>query len=138
MKTRLAFYIIFLLLPFLALAQSQEQYYLYNIIEVPSSIDSKNFDIKVDNGHTIEKLKDANGKKIKFATRAGVLMYFQSIGWEFAGTLTNSAGTHSASVTYTYWIIRKPVSKEEAQKAAEDAIKNEDNNNTNKDFDYFN
>ena len=68
-----------LFLPIIAFAQSQnqEQYYLYNIIEVPSSLDSKNFEVKVDNGETIEKLKDSNGEKIKFKTRASVLMYFQ-------------------------------------------------------------
>ena len=60
MKLKVLSLIIAFILPVFAFAQSQdqEQYYLYNIIEVPSSIDSKNFEVKVDNGETIEKLKD--------------------------------------------------------------------------------
>lgn len=115
------------LVPIFAFAQNHEQYYLYNIIEVPSSIDSKNFEVKVDNGETIEKLKDSNGEKIKFKTRASVLMYFQSLGWEMAEATSRSSGSSyhgtGSSTTYTYWIIRKPISKEEAIRAAENAIK---------------
>ena len=116
-------------MPVFAFAQSQgqEQFYLYNIIEVPSSIDSKNFEVKVDNGETIEKLKDQNGEKIKFKTRASVLMYFQSLGWEMTEATSRNKGSSyqgtGSSTTYTYWIIRKPISKEEAFRAAENAIK---------------
>ena len=131
MKTKIITLIIFLVLPMIILAQNQDQYYLYNIIEVPSSIDSKNFTIKVDNGQNIEKLKDTNGKSIKFKTRASVLMYFQSLGWEMAGVTTRSSGSSfqgtGSSTTYTYWIIRKPITKEEAIQAAENVFKENDN-----------
>ena len=129
MKHKVLLLIIAFFLPVFAFAQSQgqEQYYLYNIIEVPSSIDSKNFEVKVDNGETIEKLKDSNGEKIKFKTRASVLMYFQSLGWEMAEATSRSSGSSyhgtGSSTTYTYWIIRKPISKEEALRAAKNAIK---------------
>ncbi len=112
-----------LFLPIMAIAQSQDYYYLYNIIEVPSSIDSKNFEVKVDNGETIEKLKDQNGEKIKFKTRASVLMYFQSLGWEMTEQTSNISGSNVATETYTYWILRKPISKEDAFRSAENAIK---------------
>ena len=130
MKRKVLSLVIFVLfLPIIVFAQSQdqEQYYLYNIIEVPSSIDSKNFEVKVDNGETIEKLKDSNGEIIKFKTRASVLMYFQSLGWEMATATSRSSGSSyqgtGSSTTYTYWIIRKPISKEEALRAAENAVK---------------
>ena len=129
MKLEVLSFIIAFVLPVFAFAQSQgqEQYYLYNIIEVPSSIDSKNFEVKVDNGETIEKLKDSNGEKIKFKTRASVLMYFQSLGWEMTEATSRSRGSSyqgtGSSTTYTYWIIRKPISKEEALRAAENSIK---------------
>ena len=130
MKRKVLSLVIFVLfLPIIVFAQNQdqEQYYLYNIIEVPSSIDSKNFEVKVDNGETIEKLKDQNGEKIKFKTRASVLMYFQSLGWEMTEATSRNKGSSyqgtGSSTTYTYWIIRKPISKEEAFRAAENAIK---------------
>ena len=125
MKLKVLSLIIAFILPVFAFAQSQdqEQYYLYNIIEVPSSIDSKNFEVKVDNGETIEKLKDSNGEKIKFKTRASVLMYFQSLGWEMTEATSKISGTSSVTDTNSYWIIRKPISKEEALRAAENAIK---------------
>lgn len=125
MKLKVLSFIIAFSLPVFAFAQSQgqEQYYLYNIIEVPSSIDSKNFEVKVDNGETIEKLKDSNGEKIKFKTRASVLMYFQSLGWEMTEATSKISGTRSVTDTNSYWIIRKPISKEEALRAAENAIK---------------
>ncbi len=126
MKRKVLSLVIFVLfLPIIVFAQNQdqEQYYLYNIIEIPSSIDSKNFEVKVDNGETIEKLKDSNGEKIKFKTRASVLMYFQSLGWEMAETTSKISGTSHLTDTNLYWIIRKPISKEEALRAAENAIK---------------
>ena len=126
MKRKVLSLVIFVLfLPIIVFAQNQdqEQYYLYNIIEVPSSIDSKNFEVKVDNGETIEKLKDSNGEKIKFKTRASVLMYFQSLGWEVSETTSKISGTSHLTDTNLYWIIRKPISKEEALRAAENAIK---------------
>ena len=125
MKLKVLSLIIAFILPVFAFAQSQDQelYYLYNIIEVPSSIDSKNFEVKVDNGETIEKLKDSNGEKIKFKTRASVLMYFQSLGWEMTEATSKVSGTSHLTDTNSYWIIRKPISKEEALRAAENAIK---------------
>ncbi len=110
--------VITITFPFFIQAQNLEQYYAYNIIEVPSSIDSKNFEVKVDNGKTIEKIKDNNGKNIKFKTRSSVIMYFQSLGWQLAETTSRSSGYSyqgtGGSTTYTYWIIRKPITKEEA------------------------
>ena len=126
MKRKVLSLVIFVLFfPIIVFAQTQdqEQYYLYNIIEVPSSIDSKNFEVKVDNGETIEKLKDSNGEKMKFRTRASVLMYFQSLGWEMTEATSKISGTSSVTDTNSYWIIRKPISKEEALRAAENAIK---------------
>lgn len=125
MKLKVLSFIMAFCLPVFAFAQSQvqEQYYLYSIIEVPSSIDSKNFEVKVDNGETIEKLKDSNGEKIMFKTRASVLMYFQSLGWEMTEATSKISGISSVTDTNSYWIIRKPISKEEALRAAENAIK---------------
>ena len=40
------------------------------------------FMITVDNGKTIEELRDENGKRVVFTKPAGALMYFISKGWE--------------------------------------------------------
>jgi len=63
---------------------------------------------------------------MRFTTPAGVLMYFISQGWEMylngATTRGSMAGGYGATSTSSYWIIRKPCTKEEFEKAAEDAV----------------
>jgi hypothetical protein len=60
---------------------------------------------------------------MKFNTPAAALMYLVSEGWElYVNGATNSTykGTGYSS---TYWIIRKPCSKEEFDKAVEGGIR---------------
>lgn len=66
--------------------------------------------------------------KVRFTTPAGALMYFISQGWEMYlnGATSEGAsynGTGSSS-TSSYWILRKPCTKEEFDKAVKEAIKN--------------
>ena len=42
----------------------------------------KVFKVDLDDGKSIEKLKDGKGNKIKFNTPAAALMYLYSLGWE--------------------------------------------------------
>ena len=81
----------------------------------------------IDDGKSIEKLKDTNNKDIKFNTPAAALMYFISNGWELyvngatsEGAMANGTG---ATETTSYWIIRKPCSKEEFDKAVNEGIR---------------
>ena len=78
-------------------------------------------------GKEIDKLKDTNGKTIKFKTPAAALMYFISQGWELyvngatsEGAMVNGIG---ASETTSYWIIRKPCTQEEFNKTVEEGIR---------------
>lgn len=114
-------------LPLSAFAQTEQtegkQNYIYNIVTFDGSLNNEGFRVDLDNGKEIQKLRDKNGNKMKFKTPAAALMYFISEGWElFINGATNSTykGTGYSS---TYWIIRKPCSKEEFDKAVEGGIR---------------
>lgn len=115
-------------IPLFACAQTTEkQYYIYNIVTFYGSLKNEGFKVDLDNGKTIEKLKDSEGNKIKFNTPAAALMYLYSLGWELYvnGATTEGAmyGGYGGSETTSYWIMRKPCTKEEFEKAVEDGIR---------------
>jgi len=115
-------------LPLFASAQTTEkQYYIYNIVTFSGSLKNEGFKVDLDDGKTIEKLKDSKGNKMKFNTPAAALMYLYSLGWELYvnGATTEGAmyGGIGASETTSYWVIRKPCTKEEFEKAVEDGIR---------------
>ena len=115
-------------LPLFASAQTTEkQYYIYNIVTFSGSLKNEGFKVDLDDGKTIEKLKDSEGNKMKFNTPAAALMYLISEGWDLyvngatsEGAVVNGFG---ASETTSYWIIRKPCTKEEFNKAVEEGIR---------------
>ena len=120
--------LILISFPLLASAQAKEkQYYIYNIITFSGSLRKEEFKVDIDDGKTIEKLKDSNGDKIKFNTPAAALMYLYSLGWElYVNGATTSGSSYNgtgASSTTSYWIMRKPCTKEEFEKAVEDGIR---------------
>lgn len=49
-------------------AQSNAQYYIYNIVNFEGKLNDEGFKVTVDNGKTIEKLRDEYGKRIEFTT----------------------------------------------------------------------
>lgn len=115
-------------LPLFASAQTTEkQYYIYNIVTFSGSLKNEGFKVDLDDGKTIEKLKDVKGNKMKFNTPAAALMYLYSLGWELYvnGATTEGAmyGGIGASETTSYWVIRKPCTKEEFEKAVENGIR---------------
>ena len=115
-------------LPLFASAQTtKKQYYIYNIVTFSGSLKNAGFKVDLDDGKTIEKLKDSKGNKMKFNTPAAALMYLYSLGWELYvnGATTEGAmyGGTGASSTTSYWIMRKPCTKEEFEKAVEDGIR---------------
>ena len=115
-------------LPLFASAQTTEkQYYIYNIVTFSGSLKNEGFKVDLDDGKTIEKLQDSKGNKMKFNTPAAALMYLYSLGWELYvnGATTEGAmyGGIGASETTSYWVIRKPCTKEEFEKTVEDGIR---------------
>lgn len=108
--------------------QAQEkQYYIYNIVSFNGSVKNEGFRVDIDNGKTIEKLKDESGNKIKFTTPAAALMYLTSLGWQLVTNgATVSGGTYNGtggSSTSSYWVMRKPCTKEEFDNAVKNGIK---------------
>lgn len=118
--------LLILLAPMFASAQTK-QYYLYNIVTFEGDFDKEGVKVKVDDGKTVEKLKDGKGNRIKFNTPAAALMYFLSEGWDMYLTGGTSSGSSycgtGISYTTTYWILRKPCTKEEFDKTVEEGIK---------------
>ena len=118
-----------LAMPLLTRAQDVKQYYIYNIVNFEGNLKNEGFKVTVDNGKTIEKLRDENGKRIIFTTPAGALMYFISKGWELYshGTTTEGAVFNGVggSDSSTYWILRKPCTKAEFEKAAKESVRQE-------------
>jgi hypothetical protein len=102
--------------------QAQEQkdsiVYRYIIAEPVSQLWSKKCKLRIDDGISVEKTKD-NGKTITFKSYAAALMFLTSQGWEMVGNYSNirgaQAGGSGSMATKTYWIFRRPSTKEEVQ-----------------------
>ena len=135
-KTLLLF--AFMALPFLTFAQEvelgdtelqaveqenvveEQQHYMYNVVIFAGSMNNEGFDVEIDDGKDIKKLKGKDGKKIKFKTPAAALMYFISEGWELH---LKGDASNSNDLKMTYWVIRKPCTKAEFDKAVKEGIK---------------
>jgi len=120
-------FLILLFIPLMAFCQSEEkQYYIYNIVSFEGDFTKEDFKVFYDNGLEVKRLRDDKGEKMKFKTPAGALMYFLSQGWEMylngATSKGSMAAGYGASSTSSYWILRKPCTKEEFNKAVHDAI----------------
>ena len=107
--------------------KAEKQYYIYNIVTFSGSLKNEGFKIDLDDGKTIKKLRYDTGEKIKFNTPAAALMYLYSLGWELyvngATTSGSSVNGTGGSSTTSYWIMRKPCTKEEFEKAVEEGIR---------------
>jgi hypothetical protein len=102
----------------------EEKYYLYNIVTFSGSMKNESISLYIDNGRFIEKLKDSHGNKLKFNTPAAALMYLIYQGWELYMSGPTSVSTLSNNQdTATYWLIRKPCSKEDFENAVTWGIK---------------
>ena len=81
-----------LFVPLLVSAQDK-QYYIYNIVTFEGNFKKEGLKVSIDNGKTVEKLKDKEGNRIKFNTPASALMYFISKGWELYVNGSTSEGS---------------------------------------------
>ncbi len=106
---------------------AEQQYYKYIIVSITGNIKSEGIKVDVDNGQSVDRLKDKDGKKMTFKTPTAVLMYFLSEGWEMyvngSSTTGGSAGGYGSVSTAPYWIMRKPCTKEEFDSAVKTGIK---------------
>ena len=118
-----------MMVPFVCQAQTAEEgkYYIYNIVSFKGDFTNEDFKVFYDNGIEVKRLRNENGEKARFSTPAGALMYFISQGWEMYLSGATSQGSSfqgsGSSSTNSYWILRKPCTKEEFEKAVEAAKK---------------
>ena len=106
---------------------AEQQYYKYIIVSITGNIKSEGVKVDLDDGQSVDKVKDKDGKKVTFKTPAAVLMYFISEGWEIyvngASMSGSSAGGYGSVSTAPYWIMRKPCTKEEFDAAVKRGVK---------------
>ena len=119
---------ILLFIPLTVFSQeSKEQYYIYNIVSFEGQFTKEDFKVYYDNGLEVKRYRNEKGDKVKFKTPAGALMFFLSQGWEMYLNGATSKGFSyqgtGSSQTNSYWILRKPCTKEEFEKAVEEAKK---------------
>ena len=106
---------------------AEQQYYKYIIVSITGNIKSEGVKVDLDDGQSVDKVKDKDGKKVIFKTPAAVLMYFISEGWEMyvsgSSTSGSSASGFGSVTTAPYWIMRKPCTKEEFDAAVKRGVK---------------
>ena len=115
-------------LPLFAFSQTEEkQTYSYNIVTFSGSMKREGLKVNIDNGKEIKKLVNEKGEKIVFKTTAAALMYFLSEGWELyvngATSRTSVSNGDGSSHTTSYWILRKPCTKEYLDSIVKEGIK---------------
>ena len=108
---------------FVSAQTTEKQYYIYNIVTFSGSLKNEGFRVDLDNGKEIMKLRDKDGNKMMFNTPAAALMYLVSEGWELCFNGATNSSYDNNNRTSTYWIIRKPCSKEEFDKAVAEGIR---------------
>jgi len=120
-------FIFLMFIPLICHCQTEEQYYIYNIVSFDGDFTKEDFKVYYDDGKEVKRLRNDKDTKIVFSTPAGALMYFISQGWEMYLNGATSQGSSfrgtGSSSTSSYWILRKPCTKEEFEKAVKDAVK---------------
>ena len=104
--------------------------YKYIIAQPQGKLFSDKCKLRIDDGIKPAKAKGDKDKSITFNSFAAALIYLPSQGWELVsnysimegGTYNGYGGTE----TQTYWILRKPSTKEEVQDIIDKSIKKED------------
>ena len=120
--------LLLMLGPVVCNAQTMDgKYYIYNIVSFVGDFTKEDFKVFYDDGIEVKRMRNEKGEEVRFSTPAGALMYFISQGWEM---YLNGATTEGASIsgtgsseTSSYWILRKPCTKEEFEEAVEKAKK---------------
>lgn len=114
------FLIFFSFLCLSAQAQVQDSvYYRYIIAEPQGKLFSDKCKLRVDDGIKPAKEKGKKGETITFNSYAAALMYLTTQGWELVSNYNTVSGAvangYGSSSTSTYWILRRPATKEEVQ-----------------------
>lgn len=122
--------ILLMCIPIVCNAQTKEsKYYIYSIVSFEGDFTKEDFKVYFDDGMEVKRLRNEKGTKMRFSTPAGALMYFISQGWEMYLNGSTSEGSSfqgtGSSTTSSYWILRKPCTKEDFEKTVEEATKSD-------------
>ncbi len=120
--------LLLMFVPLIGYCQTEaDKYYIYNIVSFEGEFTKENFKVYYDDGKEVKRLRNDKDNKVRFTTPAGALMYFISQGWEMYLNGATSKGSSyqgtGSSNTSSYWILRKPCTKEEFEKAVKEAVK---------------
>ena len=88
--------------------------YRYIIAQPQGFLFSDKCKLRIDDGYHTQSARD-NKKTLIFKSFAAALMYLTSQGWELVSNYGVTEGFNGVSDTSTYWILRKPSTKEEIQ-----------------------
>lgn len=95
---------------------SDKVYYKYIVAEVNGGFLFTKCRVYIDDGHLQTKKEFKKQKRAyTFETHAAAINYFTYKGWELVGNNNNTHGYGGSSSTTTYWILRKPASKDEIE-----------------------
>ena len=127
MKKLIILFALLLTLGAKAQTVQKEPVYKYIIVTMENADKKGKIKVLVDNGVKNEKLKDVNDETVVFKTKAGILMYFLSKGWEFVNFSTSTQGAMvngiGASTSSGMWFFRQKTTKEELDSIVEQTIK---------------
>lgn len=115
-------------LPLFAYTQTAtESLYIYNVVKLSGNLEKTRFKVKLDDGRSVKKLKDSDGRKIKFRTPAALLTYLSSEGWEIYESGSAILGNHyegkKGHKTESSWIIRRSCTREELDSFLDASVK---------------
>lgn len=104
--------------------------YKYIIAQPKGKLFSDKCKLRIDDGIKPEKAKGDKEKTITFKSFAAALMYLTSQGWELVSNYSiMEGGTYNgngATSTQTYWVLRKPSTKEEVQAIVDKSLYKEE------------
>lgn len=104
--------------------------YRYIIAEPQGRLFSNKCKLRIDDGVKPEKAKQGSFKSITFNSFAAALMYLTQQGWELVSNYNITSGASSngygSTSTSTYWILRKPATKEEVENIVKKSLKEEE------------
>ena len=107
----------------------EEVVYKYIIAEPQGRLFSDKCKLRIDDGISPSKAKGDKDKSITFKSFAAALMYLTSQGWELVSNYNTVSGAaangYGSTSTSTYWILRRPSTKEEVQDIIDKSIKKE-------------
>lgn len=121
---RKAFLFLFLFICCVTKAQQVNDtiVYRYIIAQPKGLLFSNKCTLEIDDGYDSQNAKEKN-KSIVFKSFAAVLMYLTSQGWELVSNYGITEGYSGISDTSTYWILRRPSTKEEVQDIIDRSLK---------------